>query len=85
MDVRPRHQIAVRMTGGALICGSSVGLLLTTTAGLALWIVLWAIGVKAFDAFMITVLMIVVAAGVRVFSPYLPGNRSDEPERWTPR
>jgi hypothetical protein len=62
-----------------------VGLLLTTIAGLALWIVLWAIGVKSFDAFLITLLMILVAATARVFAPYLPGNRSDEPERWTPR
>ena len=32
-----------------------MGLLLTTIAGLVIWIVLWAIGVKSFDAFMITV------------------------------
>jgi hypothetical protein len=54
-----------------------VGLLLTTIAGLSLWIVLWAINVKSFDAFLITVLMVVVAATVRIFAPYLPGNRSD--------
>ena len=32
-----------------------MGLLLTTIAGLVVWIVLWAIGVKSFDAFLITV------------------------------
>jgi hypothetical protein len=52
-----------------------MGLLLTLIAGLVVWIVLWAIGVKAFDAFMLTVLMVLVAASVRLISPYLPGNR----------
>jgi len=46
-----------------------------TTIGLMLWIVLWAIGAKAFDAFMITVLIALVAATVRMLLPYLPGNR----------
>jgi len=55
----------------------AMGILLTTIAGLVLWIVLWAIGVKSFDAFMLTVLMIVVAATVHIFSPAIPGNRSD--------
>ena len=65
----------------------AVGLLLTTIAGLIVWIVLWAIGVKSFDAFMITVGMVVVAATVRVFAPAAPGNRSDEDvdHGWSPR
>ena len=64
-----------------------MGLLLTTIAGLSVWIVLWAIGVKSFDAFMITVGMVVVAATFRVFGPAAPGSRDDEDaERgWTPR
>jgi hypothetical protein len=64
-----------------------MGLLLTTIAGLVVWIVLWAIGVKSFDAFMITIAMILVAAAAHVFAPYLPGKRP-EPEsgtRWNPR
>ena len=52
-----------------------MGLLLTLIAGLVVWIVLWAIGVKSFDAFLITIVMVLVAATVRIFSPYLPGNR----------
>ena len=52
-----------------------MGLLLTLIAGLVVWIVLWAIGVKSIDAFMITVVMVLVAATVRIFAPYLPGNR----------
>ena len=54
-----------------------MGLFLTTCAGLVIWIILWALGVKSFDAFMLTVLMIVVAATVHIFSPAIPGNRSD--------
>jgi hypothetical protein len=52
-----------------------MGLLLTTIAGLVVWVVLWALGVKGFDAFMITVVMVVVAAAAHIVTPYLPGNR----------
>jgi len=52
-----------------------MGLFLTLTVGLIVWIVLWAIGVKSFDAFMITALMVVIAATLRMLAPYLPGNR----------
>jgi hypothetical protein len=52
-----------------------MGLLLTTIAGLVIWVVLWAVGAKAFDAFMITVVMVVIAAAVRLVTPHLPGNR----------
>jgi hypothetical protein len=55
-----------------------MGLLLTLMAGLVVWIVLWALGAKAFDSFMITVVLLVVAAAVHLVTPYLPGNR---PER----
>ena len=36
-----------------------MGLVLTTVFGFVVWIVLWAINVKAFDAFMITIVIIV--------------------------
>jgi hypothetical protein len=52
-----------------------MGVVLATTFGLIIWIVLWAIGAKAFDAFMITVLIVLVAVTVRMLTPYLPGNR----------
>lgn len=54
-----------------------MGLLLTTVAGLVIWIVLWAIGVKSVDAFLITVLMVLVAAMAHMLAPFLPGNRAD--------
>jgi uncharacterized membrane protein YbhN (UPF0104 family) len=52
-----------------------MGLLLTLIAGLVVWIVLWAIGTKSLDAIFITVLMLVIAAGVRMLVPHLPGRR----------
>jgi hypothetical protein len=52
-----------------------MGLLLTLIAGLVVWIVLWAIGIKGFDAFMVTVVMVLIAAAARIVAPYLPGNQ----------
>ena len=52
-----------------------MGVVLATTFGLIIWLVLWALGAKAFDAFMITVLIALVAVTVRMLAPYLPGNR----------
>ncbi len=63
-----------------------MGLLLTTRAGLVVWIVLLSLGVKSFDAFLITIAMVLVAVTARVFAPFLPGNRrGEEGTRWTPR
>jgi hypothetical protein len=53
-----------------------MGLALATTFALAVWIVLWAIGAKGFDAFMISIVIIVIGATVRLLSPYMPGRRS---------
>ena len=53
-----------------------MGLILTTVFGFVVWIVLWSINVKAFDAFMITVVIIVVGATMHIIAPYLPGNRA---------
>ena len=50
-------------------------LFLTTIAGLVIWIVLWAIGVKSFDAFLITMLMVILAVTWKLVSPSLPGDR----------
>jgi hypothetical protein len=50
-----------------------MGLVLVTTFGLVLWIVLWAIGAKGFDAFMITAVVVMLGATGRLLAPYLPG------------
>jgi hypothetical protein len=52
-----------------------MGLILTVTAGLVTWIVLWAIGVKGFDAFLLAAVIILVGASLRIVSGYLPGRR----------
>jgi hypothetical protein len=54
-----------------------MGVLLTLIAGLVVWIVLWAMGARAFDAVLITTVMVVIAAAVRLVMPHLPGNRRE--------
>jgi hypothetical protein len=50
-----------------------MGLVLATTFGLVLWIILWAIGAKALDAFLITTVVIMLGATGKILAPYLPG------------
>jgi hypothetical protein len=52
-----------------------MGLFLTLIAGLVVWIVLWATGIKGFDAFMITIVMLLIAAAAHIVAPFLPGNK----------
>jgi hypothetical protein len=52
-----------------------MGFIFSLTAGLVVWIVLWSIGVKSFDAFMLTTLIVLLAAGTRILLPSLPGNQ----------
>ena len=56
-----------------------MGLFLTTCAGLVIWIVLWAIGAKSFDAFLITLVLMIVGAAAHFVWALLPGNR--DPDR----
>jgi hypothetical protein len=52
-----------------------MGLIITATAGLCLWLILWALNISGFDGFMIAVVMVLVAIGVRNLMPFLPGKR----------
>lgn len=52
-----------------------MGLVLTITAGLVVWIVLWSLDVKALDAILITVVIALVGATVRILLPHFPGRR----------
>ena len=52
-----------------------MALVLTTTAGLVVWIVLWSLGAKSIDAFMITTVIVLVGVTARRLVPYLPGHR----------
>ena len=53
-----------------------MGLILTATAGLVVWIVLWALGSRGFDAFLLALAIILVGATLRILSRYLPGRRA---------
>jgi hypothetical protein len=53
-----------------------MGLILATTAGLVVWIVLWSLGTRGFDAFMLALAITLVGATVRILSRYLPGRRT---------
>lgn len=48
-----------------------MGVLVSLTVGLVFWVAAWAFGMKAFDAFLVTVALTVGAATVRLFKPYL--------------
>ncbi len=52
-----------------------MGFIFSVTGGLVVWIVLWALGVKSVDAFLLTTLIILLAAGARIAMPFLPGNQ----------
>jgi hypothetical protein len=53
-----------------------MGLILTATGGLIIWLVLWAIGVASgFDAILIGIAMVLLAIAIRSVLPYLPGRR----------
>jgi Mn2+/Fe2+ NRAMP family transporter len=58
-----------------------MGILLTVIAGLVVWIVLWAIGVKSFDAFLIPMTLVLLAATARMFTARRQGSGSN----WNPR
>jgi hypothetical protein len=53
-----------------------MALTLWTTAALVLWIVLWSLGSKAIDAFMIPLLIIMVGATIELLKKYLPNKRT---------
>ena len=52
-----------------------MGLIITATVGLSLWIVLWALNVSGFDAILVVVLMLLIAVALRQLIPFLPGRR----------
>ena len=53
-----------------------MGLILTATFGLVIWLVLWAIGVASgFDAILIGIAMFLLAIAIHSLLPYLPGRR----------
>ena len=52
-----------------------MALTLWTTFALVVWLVLWAIGQKAFDAFLLAGLIIVIGATLEILKKYLPSRQ----------
>jgi hypothetical protein len=50
-----------------------MGFVFTITSGLLLWLVLWSLGSKSLDAFMLTIVIVLVGALARMMVPFLPG------------
>jgi Mg/Co/Ni transporter MgtE len=48
-----------------------LGVLVALMVGLVFWIVAWAFGAKAFDAFLVTILLVVMAAALRTVMPFV--------------
>jgi len=60
-----------------------MAVLVALTVGLVWWIVAWAFGVKAFDAFLLTVLLVVCTAAFQLMKPHINqalGREVAEPE-----
>ena len=56
-------------------------ILVAFTIGMVWWVSAWALGVKSFDAFMLTALIIVLAAAWYVVRPYVQSflGRGEQP------
>jgi hypothetical protein len=48
-----------------------VSVLVALTVGLVWWICAWAFGIKAFDAFLLTMFLVVAAAAYMLIKPFL--------------
>ena len=48
-----------------------MSVLVALTVGLVIWIVAWAFGIKAFDAFLVTIFLVVAAAAARLVGPFV--------------
>jgi hypothetical protein len=52
-----------------------MALILWTTFALVVWIVLWSIGAKAFDAWMLMITIVLIGATIEIVKKYLPNRR----------
>ena len=53
-----------------------MGIFLTLIVGLVVWVVLWGTSLmKSFDAFLLGMLLVLLAATFHILRPYLPGGR----------
>lgn len=52
-----------------------MGLVAAATAAFSLWIIMWSMGAKALDAFLLTLVIVLIGATVRAVVPKLPGRQ----------
>jgi len=60
-----------------------MSIVVALTVGMVWWISAWAFGIKAFDAFLLTMALVVTAAAYEITKPYLNqmlGREIAEPE-----
>ncbi len=74
-EARTSRRSSVRSPTRSTRIDRLMGLILAVTTGLLVWIVLWSLGAKGFDAFMITIVIALVGATMRMLAPHLPGRR----------
>jgi hypothetical protein len=56
-----------------------MGLVLATTAGLVVWIVLWSIGYSGLDSGLLALVVILLGSSGRILRRYLPGGGTRTP------
>jgi uncharacterized membrane protein len=63
-----------------------MGVLVALAAGLVFWLSAWALGAKAFDGFLVTVALVVIAVTGRAVAPFVRQlTRQDQTEPGAPR
>lgn len=48
-----------------------MGVIVALTVGLVFWLTVWSFGIKAFDAFLVTALLVLVATAARLMAPWV--------------
>ncbi len=56
-----------------------MALAFTTTLALCLWVALWAVGVKGFDAILLSLVIIILAATLKSLTRFLPNAPAKKP------
>jgi hypothetical protein len=54
-----------------------MGFLVTFTFGFLLWVVIWSLTGKGFDAFLLFLLVIIIGLAGRIVRPLMPGVREE--------
>lgn len=55
-----------------------MALVLYTTVAACVWLLLWALGSKPFDAFMVGALIMIIGTAQYLIAPFLPGKRRED-------